>query len=106
MAKRLVMMALCVPLLLAASIAAEEKPVRPTVESAYPGLVTGVLSSATVGELPYGVVMDLNGKQITQKQLDAILAKAPAKLKEQLAKNGLFLAQDMATPELLPRAAQ
>jgi len=106
MGKRLVMTALCVPFFLAASIAGEEKPVRPTVEAAYPGLVTGVLSSATVGELPYGVVMDLSGKQVTQQQLDAILAKAPAKLKEQLARNGLFLAQDMATPELLLRAAQ
>jgi thioredoxin 1 len=106
MANRLVMMAFCVSLLLATAFAAEEQPVRPAVEAAYPGLVTGVLSSATVGELPDGVLVDLGGKQINQQQLDAILAKAPAKLKQELARNSLFLAQDVATPELLLRAAR
>jgi thioredoxin 1 len=107
MAKRLVTMALCTSLAMAAALTAEEgQAERRTVEAAYPGLLNGVLSSATVGQLPDGVLVDLGGKQITQPQLDAILARAPAKLKEQLAKNALFLAQDVATPELLLRAAR
>ena len=76
------------------------------MEAVYPGLFIGVLSSATIGELPEGVLVDLGGEQITQKQLDATLAKAPDKLKEQLAKNSLFLAQELATPRLLLRAAR
>jgi hypothetical protein len=53
MTKRLVTAVLCIFLVGAVALAAEEgQPARRTVESAYPGLCIGVLSSATIGELP------------------------------------------------------
>ncbi len=76
------------------------------MEDAYPGLCAGVLSSATIGDLPDGVLVDLGDGQITQKQIDDVLAKAPDKLRDQLSKNALFLAQDLATPRLLIRVAR
>jgi hypothetical protein len=107
MAKHLVKAALCVVLIGAAALAADKGPAeRRTVEAAYPGLCAGVLSSATIGDLPDAVLVDLGDQQITQKQIDDVLAKAPDKLKDQLSKNALFLAQDLATPRLLIRVAR
>ncbi len=107
MAKVLVTTGLCMCLLAAAALAADQgQAPRPTVEAAYPGLLAGALSSAIVGELPDGVFVDLGDRQITAQQLEAVLAKAPDKLRPQLAKNSLFLAQDLATPVLLLRAAR
>ncbi len=107
MTKRLVTVALCLALLATAALAAENAQTeRRTVEDAYPGLCAGVLSSAAVGDLPDGVLVDLGDEQITQKQIDAVLAKAPAEVRDQLSKNALFLAQDLATPRLLIRVAR
>ncbi len=107
MPKRLVTITLCVALAGAAALAAEQgQTEHRTVEAAYPGLFVGVLSAATIGDLPDGVLVDLGDQQITQRQIDDILAKAPDKLKDQLSKNSLFMAQDLATPRLLIRAAR
>ncbi len=107
MAKRFLTIALCVAIAATAALAAESgQAERRTVEDAYPGLSAGVLSSASIGNLPDGVLVDLGDQQITQKQIDEILAKAPDKLKDQLSKNSLFMAQDLATPRLLIRAAR
>jgi len=40
----------------AARARAAEAPAPPTLEAAYPGLVSGVLASATLGELPEGLL--------------------------------------------------
>jgi thiol-disulfide isomerase/thioredoxin len=90
----------------ACAASAEETPGPQTVEDAYPGLVNGALASATVGDLPDGVVLDMGDARITRAQVQAVVDGAADDLKEQLGKNRLYLVQEMATKKLLLRAAQ
>jgi len=77
-----------------------------TVEATYPGLVPGALASATLGDLPPGVLLRAGKLEITQKALDDILAKAPKALRGQLRKNALFVLEELATKKLLLLAAR
>ena len=84
---------------------AEEGKAADTVEAVYPGLLTGVLSSATPGDLAAGVLVDMDTRKITQEELDNVLANSPEEMREELARNAVFLVQEMATKTLLLRAA-
>ncbi|MHC5033818.1 MAG: thioredoxin family protein [Planctomycetota bacterium] len=87
------------------SLAEEEGPPQ-TVQSAYPGLVAGVLASASIGDLDEGILLDMGEADITQRQLDEVLDGSPENLQEQLRKNSLLLVQEMATKTLLLQAAR
>ena len=93
-------------LVLVASLARSAETQAPaTVESTYPGLVSGVLVSATLGDLPEGLLLRAGKVEIAAKALDDLLAKSPRALREQLRKNAVFLLDELAAEKLLLQAA-
>lgn len=90
-------------LCLAAGICAAEPA---TVNDVYPGILNGALSTASFGQVPEGTIVQYGDESVTAAELGEILAGAPAAVKPQLEKNALFLVQELATKELLARAAR
>jgi thioredoxin 1 len=76
-----------------------------TIDETYPGLLSGALASAVPAELPPGILVALGKDEIGKEMLDGIVAKSPADLRAQLARNSIFLADELATKRLLFRAA-
>ncbi len=72
----------------------------------YPSLTSGALSFATLGELPDGVLLKAGEMAVTSAELDDKLEVAEAPVRDQLAKNKLFLLENLATGKLLLQEAQ
>lgn len=99
---------LCCMTLAVAARSAWPGPAREskTVSSAYPGLEAGALRSATLGDLPAGVVLRGESLEITEAALQGKIAKLPADLRAQLGDNAVFLLGEFAAQELVLRAAR
>ena len=82
-----------------------EEAALQTLEAAFPGLTSGALTYASLGELPADVLLKSGNVQITVQELDAQLAKIEANVKGQLEKNKLFLLESISTGTLLLQAA-
>ena len=76
-----------------------------TVSSAYPTLASGGLVHARLAELPEGVLLQAGEVTVTQKDLDAEIAKAPKTVREQLRKYAFFQLEQTATKALLLKEA-
>ena len=109
-AKRAAVLSCGVALALAtlAARAAEPPPPRErtTVAQAYPGLAAGTLSSATLGDLPPGVLARSGQVEITATELHDLFAKAPAAKRAELRDSAVFLLGEFAAKKLLTRAAR
>ena len=91
----------------AAGTTPDAKPVLPAMmEEAYPGLASGVLRYARVADLPEGILLEAPGVTISQKELAAETAGAPAELRSQLEKNAFFVLESVGTPKLLLAVAK
>ena len=77
-----------------------------TLSTVFPGISSGALSMATMGELPEGVVLKSGSVEVTAEELKAEIANAPAETQKQLKKNKLYVLENMATPKLLLAVAQ
>lgn len=77
-----------------------------TVDKAYPGVVSGVLSFASLGELPKGCLLESGDIRIGREQVRAEIAKADEPTRASLAKNQLFLLEQMATKAFLLNLAR
>jgi len=77
-----------------------------TVAQAYPNLVHGMLAAARLADLPDGVVLRCTGVEITKKEIDGLLARSPASLREQLRRNAVHLLDELATKKVLLAAAR
>lgn len=86
-------------LLVVGALASAEEP--NTVAQAYPNLASAALVHARPAELADGVLLRAGDLKITQKDIDAEIAKAPEKMREQLRNNAFFLLEQMATEKLL-----
>jgi thiol-disulfide isomerase/thioredoxin len=75
------------------------------VKGSYPTLSTGALASSRLVELPPGTLLRCGEMKITQKDLDAEIAKAPADIRIQLKRNLFFLLENKATGMLLENEA-
>ena len=102
-------------LMLAALASAQELASRPatapatepnTAARAYPNLASAGLVHARPGELPEGILLRAGDLKITQRDIDAEIAKAPEAMREQLRKNAFFLLEQMATRQLLVEEAK
>jgi len=87
------------------SLDAAEPQAPATVDAAYPGLVSGVLVSATLGDLPEGIVLRAGKLEITAKAIEDLVANSPRALRGQLGKNAVFLLDELAGEKLLFQAA-
>jgi thioredoxin 1 len=77
------------------------QPLAQTVERAYPGLATGLLSDATLMDLTPGVLVAAGPVQVTTKDLSDLVSNAPAALRPQVQKNAFYLVEQLATQRLL-----
>lgn len=83
-----------------------DKGKSPTINEAYPSLASGGLSFATLSDLPDGVLLRSGSMEMTLKDLDTEIAKAPETMREGLKKNGFFLIEQMATKALVLASAK
>lgn len=81
--------------------AAEPAVVNPLVKDIYPTLTSGALSSANLGSLPAGVILQAGVIKITQKEIDAEIAKSPAAGRVEMKRNQFFLLENQATRKLI-----
>lgn len=77
-----------------------------TLSTMFPGLSSGALSLAMLGELPEGVVLKSGSVEVTDEALKAELANVPEETRKQLENNKLYVLENMATPQLLLPSAQ
>jgi len=83
---------------------AGEKPQR--VEEVYPGLLPGVLAYAAIGDLPEGMLLKSAAVQVSAKELQEEIDKAPEMLKAEMKKNAPFVMEQMVAGKLLLDAAR
>jgi len=109
------MLAVLVVGLFGAWLAAEEaKPAAPAagakasvVREAYPGLATGCLTYARLADLPQGTLLKAGDMALTEKDVEAQIAKTPTKdFQDQLRKNAFFVLEQVAGPKLAVQIAK
>jgi len=76
-----------------------------TVEELYPGLVTGVLTSATPVKLPQGTLLTAGGLTIKESEITKEIGQTEPGVRSQLAKYTIFLLENIATKGLLLQEA-
>jgi thioredoxin 1 len=76
------------------------------VSETYPGLASGGLSFATLGDLPEGVLLRSAAMDVTSKDLDDEIGKAPEGMREGLKENEFFVLEQMATKKLILEVAK
>jgi len=76
------------------------------VKDVHPTLASGPLASAKLVNLPAGTILRSGELQITQKDLDAEIRKAPSELRPQLKRNLFFVLESKVTQMLLQYEAE
>jgi thioredoxin 1 len=77
-----------------------------TMEQLYPNLAAGILTYAKAGVLKDGVLLKTAGIQIAQSDIDAVIAKQPAQLQQELKRNAFFVLEQDVTGKLLKKLAK
>jgi thioredoxin 1 len=77
-----------------------------TVEQVYPGLASHILRAAKMVETEEGVLLKMDGIEISEFHLVEIVAKAAPGIRPELKKNLFFLLEQEAVKKLLAREAQ
>ncbi len=98
--------ALCAVMSVAAWAADAPPVTNPQVKDVYPSLASSALTTATLGPLPAGVLLQSGNYKITQKEIDAVIAKSPAAGRAELKRNQFFLLENQATSKLLELEAR
>lgn len=80
-------------------------PSGPTVEELYPGLASQSLKFARLSTLPKGTLLTAGNLTIKETEVNRAISKAEPEAKKQLAKNGFYLLENLATPKLLLQEA-
>jgi thioredoxin 1 len=78
----------------------------PVVADTFPGLASGTLTFATLGDPPEGVLLRSGSVEITSKDLEDQIGKAPEAVREGLKKNGFFMLEQMASKKLILELAK
>jgi thiol-disulfide isomerase/thioredoxin len=71
------------------------------VDTAYPGLACGALTYATLADLPAGTLLESGTVRLTEADLSSEMAKAPAEVRDQLAKNSFFFLEQVAAQKVI-----
>jgi hypothetical protein len=77
------------------------QPAAATIETVHPGLACAALTFATLSRLPDGVLLESGTVRLNEGDLKAEVGRAPAGLRDQLAKNAFFLLEKMAAQRLI-----
>ncbi|MDD3928047.1 MAG: thioredoxin family protein [bacterium] len=75
------------------------------VKDVYPILTSGMMAEARLSVLSAGVLLQAGNVKITDKELQAEIAKAPENIRPQLVKNAFFILENRATRDLLTAEA-
>ncbi|MDD4559110.1 MAG: thioredoxin family protein [bacterium] len=75
------------------------------IKDIYPILTNGMLNEARLSVLPAVMLLQAGSLKITDKDLQAEVAKAPEELRSQLTKNAFLILENRATRELLTAEA-
>ena len=81
-------------------------PAKQYVKDLYPGLASGALELAKPATLPMGVLLRSGEVKITQKELDAEIAKASESVRAQLKNNAFFVLENRVTGPLITAEAK
>jgi len=76
------------------------------VEKAYPHLASGILTYATLGDLPEGQILQSDSLAISETELEKSLAEVPQQVREEARNNLFFLLEQKATQDLLLNEAR
>ena len=79
---------------------------RATIGIIYPRVPSGVLTYASLADLPSGTLLKCGQTAISKQDIRDEIAKSPEKAREQLGKSAFFLLEQMATRKLLAQAAK
>lgn len=82
------------------------QPAAATVETTHPGLASGVLSYASLVELPGGMLLDSDAIRITEAELNKELTAATVQTGDPSPGAGFFILEQMAARPLLLQAAR
>ncbi len=88
-----------------AAVAAETEGGK-TVGEVYGDLASSPLQLAQLKDLPPELLLQVEGLEITARDLELELQKAPPGMQEQLKRNGFFLLEQVVTPKLLLKEAR
>jgi len=77
-----------------------------TVAQLFPHLTSGPLRLAQLRDLPSGVLLQAKGIEITAKDLESELKKAPPAMRDQLERNQFFVLEQVITTKLLVKEAR
>jgi thioredoxin len=84
------------------AFAAEKTDAKPAViADLYPGLTMGTLSCASPKDLPEKIVLQAEGVQFTQEDIDKIIASQPEAAREELKKNAFTILEQESTKRIL-----
>ncbi len=78
----------------------------PVLSDVYPALSTGALRFARLTALPDDILIQAEGVMLSNRDLQAEIAQAPAAAHEELRKNAFFLLEQRATMDLLLNLAR
>ncbi len=92
---------LCMALSAASTAADAPSVTSQQVKDVYPTLAASALSTAKLGTLPAGVLLQAGSYKIMQKEIDAAIIKAPVETRLELKRNQFFLLENQATRKLL-----
>jgi thioredoxin 1 len=92
-------------LLLPTFILAAQERIGKTLNDLYPGLSSGVLSSATPAQLPKGTLLIAGALTIKESEISQMVSKADPAVRKQLSKNAFFLLENLAIKNLLLQEA-
>jgi len=77
-----------------------------TVAQLFPHLTSGPLRLAQLRDLPSGVLLQAKGIEITAKDLESEIKKAPPAMRDQFERNQFFLLEQVITTKLLIKEAR
>lgn len=93
-------------IIFSAAVMGEDAKPPMTVSKLYPELASNALLEAKVVALPEGVLIRAGEITITQKDLDAEIAKTPENFREQVKASPFFLVEAMATGKIMTAEAK
>ena len=88
--------------------AAKDKnpPDGKTIAALYPELTSGALTFARTAKLPEGVLLRCGEVEVKAAEIDKFIQGQPKQMREEFAKNALFLVEERATVKLVVRLAK
>ncbi len=100
---------ICTALLFLVAAGKAQEKTKETVKTtneAYPGLASGILTFAQLGNMPEGILVRADTVNVLAADIEKIIGEASKDVQEQLKKNAFFLLENLATEKLLLLEAQ